>query len=73
MRRACIGAYRLRHVSHIHWGVRDWSRLKFAVEHEGFQTRVIVTGASEGSALRFFLWERLGSRSRLEVICKEAT
>lgn len=71
-RKACIGAYRLRHVSTIHWGVRDWSRLRFEVEREGVKTRLIVTGASEQSALRFFLWEKLGSRARLEVICRES-
>lgn len=71
VRSACIGAYRLRHVESINWGVRDWSRLQFEVSSEGFETRVLVRGASEQSALRFFLWEKLGSRSRLDVICRE--
>lgn len=67
-----MGAWRLRDVNSIHWGVRDWSLLSFSVHRGvGFRTVVTVTGASEQSALRFFLWEKLGGGTRLDVICRE--
>lgn len=71
VRRACVGAYRQRHLRNISWGVRDWSALRFEVVHVDRRVRVSVIGALEDSALRFFLWERLGSHPELDVVCRE--
>ena len=74
VREACISAWRMRNVKSIQWGVRDWKALRFEVERNENTLRTVVTifGASEDSALRFFVWEKLGSPSRVDVICREA-
>jgi hypothetical protein len=53
------------------WGVRDWSALEFRVETVGLRTVVTVLGALEDSCLRHYLWEKLGARPRVEVLCRE--
>lgn len=73
VRSACVSAYRMRSVGSINWGVRDWAGLRFETvrDPETRRTTVTIHGASAESALRFFVWEKLGSPSRLDVVCKE--
>lgn len=65
----------MRNVGSINWGVRDWSKLRFEVAYFAIrgigQTGVLIFGASEESALRLYVWEKLGSRARVNVVCRE--
>lgn len=74
VRQAVIGAWRMRFVGAIAWGVRDWGALRFEVARNEGTHRTVVTifGACKDSALRFYVWEKLGAPSRLDVVCKEA-
>jgi len=73
IREACISAWRMRAARSIQWGVRDWKALTFDVEYfsETKRTVVTITGASPESALKHFVWEKLGAPSRVDVVCRE--
>lgn len=69
VRGVLVAGWRMRRVGGIHWGVRDWSRLRIEVGFEWPNTVVRIFGAYPGSAFETYVPERLGWPSRVKVAC----